>query len=223
MASSRIMARCSVCYRDFIPIYSKPGTSTLGSFKTGNQLSGNNKRSLAYFWWKRKRGNPRVLQCQLGQPASPALDIGIFIPFQGGSCIWSSKKQAVVVLPSTEAKYISQTHAAKEAVWLRNFIVELQGKPQGPLTVLCDNQDAIALSKDNKFHSRMKHIDLRYHFIREAVDEGKINVEYIPTAENVADVFMKALARPKFEVFVERLGLGGIKEGRKNKELRLEA
>ena len=118
---------------------------------------------------------------------------------------------------------ISQTHAAKEAVWLRNFVVEIQGKPQGLLTVLCDNQGAIALSKDNKFHSRMKHIDLRYHFIREAVDEGKINVEYIPTAKNVANVFTKALARPKFEVFIEMLGLGGIKEKRKNTELRLKA
>ena len=126
-------------------------------------------------------------------------------------------------MSSTEAEYISQTHAAKEAVWLRNFVVELQGKPQGLLTMLCNNQGAIALSKDNKCHSRTKHIDLRHHFIREAVDEGKINVEYIPTAKNVADVFTKALARPKFEVFVEMLGLGGIKEGRKNKESRLEA
>ena len=79
------------------------------------------------------------------------------------------------------------------------------------------------LSKDNKFHSRTKHINLRYHFIREAIDEGKINVEYIPTAKNVADVFMKALAKPKFEVFVEMLGLGRIKEGRKNKESRLKS
>ena len=148
--------------------------------------------------------------------------MGFSFHFGEGAVSWSSKKQAVVALSSIEAEYISQTHAAKEAVWLRNFIVELQGKPQGPLTVLCDNQGAIALSKDNKFHSRTKHIDLRYHFIREAVEEGKINVEYIPTTENVTDVFTKALARPKFEVFIEMLGLGGIKEGRKNKESRLK-
>ena len=53
----------------------------------------------------------------------------------------------------------------------------------------------------------MKHIDLCYHFIREAVDEGKINVQYIPTAKNVSDIFTKALPRPKFEVFIEKLGL----------------
>ena len=60
--------------------------------------------------------------------------------------------------------------------------------------------------KDNKFHARTKHIDLRHHFIREAVEE-KIKVTYIPTEENVADIFMKALARPKYEGFIERLGL----------------
>ena len=145
---------------------------------------------------------------------------GFLFHFGKGAVSWSLKKQAVIALSSTEAKYILQTHAAKEAVWLRNFVVELQGKTQGPLTVLCNNQGAIVLLKDNKFHSRTKHIDLQYHFIREVVDEGKINVKYIPTAENVANVFTKALARPKFEVFVEGLGLGEMEEGRKNKELR---
>ena len=76
---------------------------------------------------------------------------------------------------------------------------------------------AIALSKDNKFHSRAKHIDLRHHFIREAVDEGKINVQYIPTAENVSDIFTKALPRPKFKFFIEKLGLALVMEEGKDK------
>ena len=116
-----------------------------------------------------------------------------------------------------EAEYIAQTHAAKEAVWIKNFVTEVQGMTHGPLTMLCDNQGAIALSKDNKFHSRTKHIDLCYHFIREAVDEGKINVQYIPTAEKVSDIFTKALPRPKFEVFVEKLGLAPVVEEGKDK------
>ena len=74
----------------------------------------------------------------------------------------------------------------------------------------CDNQSAIALAKDNKFHSRMKHIDIRYHFIREAVEDGNIVVNYIPTAENIADIFTKSLAKPKFESFVEGLGLRAL-------------
>ena len=68
-----------------------------------------------------------------------------------GAISWSSKKQGVVSLSSTEAEYVAQTHAAKEGIWLRSFIKEIQGE-QGPLTISCDNQGAITLAKDNKFH-----------------------------------------------------------------------
>ena len=68
------------------------------------------------------------------------------------------------------------------------------------------------LAKDNKYHAHTKHINLRHHFIREAVEEEKIVVTYIPTGENVADIFMKALARLKFEGFVGKLGLKREKE-----------
>ena len=71
----------------------------------------------------------------------------------------------------------------------------------------CDNQGAIALSKDNKFHARTKHIDIQYHFIREAVEDGKLAVAYIPTDDNTADIFTKALPKTKFKQFVELLGL----------------
>src|SRR5258705_11978898 len=80
-----------------------------------------------------------------------------------------------------EAEYIAQTHAAKEALYLRNFVGEIKEKFSKPLTINCDNQGAIALSKDNKFHSRTKHIDIRYNFIREAVEDEKILVNYVPT------------------------------------------
>ena len=65
--------------------------------------------------------------------------------------------------------------------------------------------------KDNKFHSRTKHIDLWYHFIREAIEDKKIEIEYVLTEENVADIFTKALARPRFKGFVEKLGLKDFK------------
>ena len=82
--------------------------------------------------------------------------------------------------------------------------------------MLCDNQEAIALAKDNKFHSRTKHIDLHYHFIHEAVEDNKIHVKYIPTSENVADIFMKPLVQPKFEEFAKKLGLKAL--GRKEEQ-----
>jgi len=127
--------------------------------------------------------------------------------FSRGAISWSSKKQLIIALSSTEAKYIAQTHAAKEAIWLRVFLDEIRGPLNRPMMINCDNQGAIALAKDNKFHSRTKHIDLRYHFIWEAVDDKKINVSYIPTDENVSDILTKALLRAKFQHFVEMLGM----------------
>ena len=70
-----------------------------------------------------------------------------------------------------------------------------------------DNQGAIALSKDNKFHARTKHIDIRYHYIREVVEAGKVQMVYVPTSDNIVDIFTKALARPLFEKFRDMLGL----------------
>ena len=132
---------------------------------------------------------------------------GYLFFFGQGVVSWSSKKQHIIVLSSTELEYIAQMHAAKEALWLRSFIDEIQGLHERIITINCDNQGAITLAKDNKFHSQTKHIDLRYHFIREAVEDKKITMEYILTGENVADIFTKALARPKFVGMVEVLGL----------------
>ena len=137
---------------------------------------------------------------------------GYSFHFGCGAISWSSKKQYIIALSSTEAEYIAQTHAAKEALWLRSFIDEVRGTGGGPITINCDNQGAIALAKDNKFHSRTKHIDLRYHFIREAVEDEKIVVNYVPTDENVSDALTKALPRPKFTRFIEMLGLRSLEK-----------
>ena len=125
---------------------------------------------------------------------------------------WSSKKQSIVALSSMEAEYIAETHAAKEAIWLRTFINKVNGGTRGPLTLMADNQGAIALAKDNKFHSRTKHMDLQYHFIHEAIKDGKVQMKCIPSVDNIMDIFMKPLAKPKFKQFVELLGFSMMKE-----------
>jgi hypothetical protein len=132
---------------------------------------------------------------------------GFSFHYGAGAVSWSSKKQNIVSLSSTEAEYAAQTHAAKEAIWLRSFVSEINEKGEEPLTLHCDNQGAIALAKDNKFHARTKHIDQCYHFIREAVEDGKINVKYVPTDDNVSDILTKALPKPMFQRMVELLGL----------------
>lgn len=76
------------------------------------------------------------------------------------------------------------------------------------------------LAKDNKLHLCTKHIDLQYHFVREAVEDEKIVVNYIPNDENVADIFTKALPRPKFIRFVDVLGLGELNEEKAKESLR---
>jgi hypothetical protein len=128
--------------------------------------------------------------------------------------LWSLKKQAIITLSSTEAEYVTETHASKEAVWLKSFVKEITGQDIGSLTIMTDNQGAIALAKDNKFHARTKHIDLRYHFICEAVKNKKVVMKYIPTSENVANIFMKPLLKPKFNQFVKMPGLAMMKESK---------
>ena len=77
---------------------------------------------------------------------------------------------------------------------------------------MADNQGAIALAKDNKFHSCTKHINLHYHFICEAVEDERIKMEYILTGDNIADIFTKPLPKPKFMEFIAKLGLEMMKE-----------
>ena len=77
-----------------------------------------------------------------------------------GTVPWSLKKQNIIALSSTKAEYIAQTHAAKEGIWLKSFINEIRGGDEGPVIIMADNQSAIALAKNNKFHLRTKHINL---------------------------------------------------------------
>ena len=98
-----------------------------------------------------------------------------------------------------------QTHAAKEVLWLHSFLWELCSAPDDPLILNCDNQGAIALAKNNKFHAHTKHIDMRYHFIRKAVEDRKVTVQYIPTGDNISDIFTKLLTKAKFQELTELL------------------
>lgn len=79
--------------------------------------------------------------------------------------------------------------------------------PDDPLLLNSDNQSAIALAKDNRFHARTKHIDIRFHFIRYAIAKGKIQLEYCPTEDMVADILTKALPSMKVKYFTSSMGL----------------
>lgn len=127
---------------------------------------------------------------------------------------WSSKQQPVVALSSCEAEYIACSHAACEIKWLRNLLLEL-GYPQRSATTLhCDNNGTIDFTHDPHGHSRMKHIDLRAHYIRNQVNLGVIEVTRVSGKENPADVFTKALSRVLHKGALTMLGVdagqGGV-------------
>ena len=112
-----------------------------------------------------------------------------------GAISWNSKRQPIVALSTTEAEYMAASHLAKEAMWLRLLMADVGCMLDGATTVKCDNQGCIALVKNPKHHSRTKHIDVRHHFIHEAIEDNIIELEYCPTKGMVADVLTKALAR----------------------------
>ena len=126
-----------------------------------------------------------------------------------GNCTisWRSKKQPIVALSTTEAEYIALCAATQEVVWLRRLLHGVDRNESGATVVFEDNQGAMSLSRNPKDHSRTKHIDVKYHFVRESVEKEIISVVYCPTAEMVADVLTKGLAKPKFEKFREAMGV----------------
>jgi hypothetical protein len=131
---------------------------------------------------------------------------GFAFLIDGGAVSWASRKQEIITLSTAEAEYVAATHAAKESIWLRRLIGPLFGRIDSPTTLFCDNQAALHLATDDNYHARTKHIDIRYHFIRQTVSDQKINIKYCPTEEMTADILTKAL--PKFKVAFHSQTLG---------------
>ncbi|GJT69684.1 retrovirus-related pol polyprotein from transposon TNT 1-94 [Tanacetum coccineum] len=120
---------------------------------------------------------------------------------------WKATLQHVVALSTTEAEYMALTEAVKESIWLKGLLIEL-GVNLRSVIVNCDNQSAIHLSRNAMFHERTKHINVRYHFIREIVESKEIEVAKIGTKDNAADAFTKVVPGPKFKYCMKILGVG---------------
>ena len=117
----------------------------------------------------------------------------------GTAISWKSVQQPVVALSTTEAEFMALTEAIKEALWLQGIIHEFD-ITQAEIKVFCDSQSAIHLVKHQMYHERTKHIDVKFHFIRDIVEKEIVKVCKISTLENPADAMTKSVPTAKFEL-----------------------
>jgi len=132
---------------------------------------------------------------------------GFVFSFGSAAVTWSSKKQPTVALSSTEAEYRGAAVAACEVAWLRKLLADLGLDVDRKIVIYCDNLSSIQLARNPVFHARTKHIEVHYHFIRERVLAGDIDLVYVSTHEQVADIFTKALGAEKLRGFRTMLGV----------------
>uniref|UniRef100_A0AAV1VFB9 Copia protein n=1 Tax=Peronospora matthiolae TaxID=2874970 RepID=A0AAV1VFB9_9STRA len=125
-----------------------------------------------------------------------------------GCISWRIKKQRTVALSSTEAEYMALTEATQEAVWIKAFLCKLgEMKNDEAVKIYEDNQGSIALVKNPEFHKRTKHIDIRYHFVREKVADGQVLLQYCATKDMKADLMTKPISAAQFDYLRGMLGI----------------
>ena len=118
--------------------------------------------------------------------------------FVGNNLVsWLSKKQNSISLSTAEAEYIAAGSCCTQLIWMNKMLTDY-GYPQSNLTIYCDSTSAINISKNPVQHSRTKHIDIRYHFIRELVERGTLKLSHVSSESQLAGMFTKALNRQTF-------------------------
>ena len=132
---------------------------------------------------------------------------GSVIMTNGGPIVWTSTRQPIVTLSSSEAEFVAANTSVTSLIWINELIRELGLEHEG-MCLFIDNQSAIKMIRNPEFHMRTKHIDVRYKYIRERFQEGLFGIEYIPTEENVADIMTKALSAGPFKKHRDQLVLG---------------
>ena len=134
---------------------------------------------------------------------------GCVFTLGGGAISWKSVEQSCIAESTMEAEYVATCEAAKEATWLKKFLSDLGvvRMEQVPITLFCDNSEAVAQSKDPRNHKKEKHIEKKYHIIRDIVARGDVVVEKIDSANNLTNPFTKVLPQRIFESHLEGIGV----------------
>ncbi|KAJ9541567.1 hypothetical protein OSB04_028073 [Centaurea solstitialis] len=145
---------------------------------------------------------------------------GYVFTLNGGAISWKSSKQDTIADSTTEAEYIAACDAAKEAVWLRNFLSDLRvvASISRPIDIFCDNSGAVAQAKEPREHHKSRHVLRKYHLIREIIGRGDVRICKIPTEDNVADPLTKPLARAKHEAHANSIGMQYLEANSQHKE-----
>ncbi|GJS04339.1 reverse transcriptase domain-containing protein [Tanacetum coccineum] len=129
------------------------------------------------------------------------------LQFLGGKLVsWSSKKQDCTAMSIAEAEYVSLSACCAQVIWMRTQLLDY-GYKYNRIPMYCDSKSAIAISCNPVQHSKTKHIDIRYHFIKEHVENGTVEIYFVGTEYQLADLFTKALPKERFEYLVHRIGM----------------
>jgi hypothetical protein len=136
---------------------------------------------------------------------------GYVFMFGSGAVSWSSKKQPIATLSTTEAEFVAAAACACQGIWLRKILSQLGHTPEKSTTVFCDNSSSIKLSKNPVMHGRCKHIDVRYYFLRDLIKDGVLELSYCRTENQIADVMTKTLKLESFYRCRKSLGVCDLK------------
>ena len=120
---------------------------------------------------------------------------------------WSSRKQAIVTLSTTEAEFVAAATSTCQLIWMKRILKRIGYAGSSSPVIFCDNSSAIKLSKNPVMHGKSKHIDVRFHFLRDLVNEGEVQLKFCGTRDQVADIFTKPLKLEAFEDFRSKLGV----------------
>ena len=132
---------------------------------------------------------------------------GILVTLWNSPIAWTSKIQPTVALSTTEAEYMALCKLTQELFYFRKLCKKMKLKIKVPITMMEDNNSCIKIAQNDEFHQRTKHIDIKYHFIREAIEKKIVQIKRVDSKENIADIFTKPLARIQFEKLRDLLGI----------------
>ncbi len=136
--------------------------------------------------------------------------MGYVFTMAGGPVAWSSRSQKRVALSTSEAEYVATVHGGRQSLWMGSFLDEIELSKDRPYCLNCDNNSAINLTQNTKGHGKSKHFAMDYHWIRDSVQLGELDIQYIASEDNLADIFTKSLPKPRVNELLKRMGMTGM-------------